>query len=469
MKRILSTSLIMGLAMNASASTVAIVDSGNDFEHQSLRNYVWSNSLEIANNDRDEDRNGYPDDINGWNFAESNNILIDYSYSDSLNEDTKRFFEIQLRAFLGTLTEADKVWYKEKISDQNFIKKLQIFGNWMHGTHVTGIALKGNENARAAGIKLIPTEVKLPGGKNSIVIQTKNQRGEQFIFDSGDDALTGNVKDTILMAALSALAKQSSKMFSEIGAYVHGTTKAQVLNGSFGTPYAAIEGIIAMIFEKIYKKTATTEELEKFTKYYFSIQLEEMKKFTSSAPNTLFVFAAGNDGSNNDLYPTSPANVQAENKVTVAATLYNKTLASFSNYGVANVDVAAPGVGIMSTIPMNQEMAVSGTSQAAPYVSNVLLSILDENKALSVMDAKKILLKTVDVKDWLKDKVRTSGIVNKERAIEAAILSRSMSVNEAISRAKQNVLDMVEENAPLTFNENIEFQKVLPLFNPIQF
>jgi hypothetical protein len=85
------------------------------------------------------------------------------------------------------------------------------------------------------------------------------------------------------------------------------------------------------------------------------------------------------------------------------------------------------------------------------------------------MDAKKILLKTVDIKDWLKEKVKTSGIVNKERAIQAAVLSRSMSVNEAISKAKLSVLDMDEENFSPVSNENIEFQKVLPLFNPIQF
>ena len=68
-------------------------------------------------------------------------------------------------------------------------------------------------------------------------------------------------------------------------------------------------------------------------------------------PNTLFVVAAGNDGQNNDTTPTYPCNNTWTNVICVAATDSTDTLGSFSNYGAASVDLAAPGVDIDSTRP----------------------------------------------------------------------------------------------------------------------
>ena len=74
-----------------------------------------------------------------------------------------------------------------------------------------------------------------------------------------------------------------------------------------------------------------------------------------ASPSTLFAVAAGNDGVNNDTAPHRPCNPatlpDAANKICVAATDSTDALASFSNFGVANVDLAAPGVRTMSTLP----------------------------------------------------------------------------------------------------------------------
>ena len=116
------------LAVNvASAASIAIVDSGNDFEHKDLKAKAWINPTEIASNDRDEDRNGYPDDINGWNFAESNNVLIDYSYAWSDTPDVRKFFDIQLKSFLGTLTQEDKEWANAKLKEDEKRRELDAF------------------------------------------------------------------------------------------------------------------------------------------------------------------------------------------------------------------------------------------------------------------------------------------------------------------------------------------------------
>ena len=68
----------------------------------------------------------------------------------------------------------------------------------------------------------------------------------------------------------------------------------------------------------------------------------------SAYPNTTFVVAAGNDGTNNDSSPRYPCNVTTANLICVAATNQTDALASFSNYGSGAVDLAAPGTSIRS-------------------------------------------------------------------------------------------------------------------------
>lgn len=431
----------LGLAMtigSANAANIAIVDSGNDFKHKDLEAKAWVNPIEIPGNDRDEDKNGYPDDINGWNFAESNNQLIDYSYEWSDTADVRRFFDVQLKSFLGTLTKEDRDWANAKLKEEKFIKDITVFGNWMHGTHVTGIAAKFSQDAKMIGGKLIPTEVKLPGQKsNNVTIATGDKKEEISLADKG------GVKDFLVKQALGALAKQQSAVYGEIGGYLN-NVKADVMNGSFGTGYDQIGGVIAQLYQSIFKKAPTEAELKTYTDYFFEVAVKESKIFLTSAPKTLFIFAAGNDGSDNDLKPTTPTNVVGENKISVAATLGDQALASFSNYGVKNVEVAAPGVGILSTSPMNKYIHVSGTSQAAPYVAGIAGAVKDANPSLDFRGIKKIILETVDVKSWLKGKVSTSGLVNADRAVRAAVLSRSMDLTKAIAQSKLDVLPKSE-------------------------
>lgn len=448
--QIMAFGLLLSLS-TANAANIAIVDSGNDFEHKDLKAKAWINPIEIAGNDRDEDKNGYPDDINGWNFAESNNMLIDYSYDWSDTPDVRRFFDIQLKSFLGTLTKEDRDWANAKLKEEKFIKDITIYGNYMHGTHVTGIAAKFSAENKLIGAKLIPTEVKLPGQKSNKLVMTTGTESVSLDLNQTDKA--SGVKDFLIKQALGLLAKQQSTVYGEIGGYLKGA-KADVMNGSFGTGYSQIQAVIGQLIESILKKPATPEELKTYTDHFFSVAVKESEAFTKASPNTLFVFAAGNDGSNNDIYPTTPTNVVAENKISVAASLGDQALANFSNYGVKNVEVAAPGVGIISTSPKDRYIPVSGTSQAAPYVAGIAGAVKEINPKLDVKGMKRIILETVDVKEWLKGKVTTSGLVNAERAKRAAELSRTMDLTKAIAQSKLDVL-------PKTSNEksmDVKFQ-----------
>ena len=149
---------LLALSMGAQAATIAVIDSGLDTKHAQLKSNIWVNSAEI-NDGRDNDGNGYQDDFNGWNFAEQNNILVDYKYENTYTPEAFKFFEIQGRQLLGTATEADRAWLEQARQNQEIIANLQKFGNFVHGTHVAGIAVEGTQN-QALGIKLIPTEVK---------------------------------------------------------------------------------------------------------------------------------------------------------------------------------------------------------------------------------------------------------------------------------------------------------------------
>ena len=91
----------------------------------------------------------------------------------------------------------------------------------------------------------------------------------------------------------------------------------------------------------------------------------------SNDAGILFVAAAGNSGTNNDAVAQYPANYDSPNVISVAATTQNGQLASFSCYGATTVDIAAPGVSILSTTPNNTYSTYSGTSMATPHVSAV--------------------------------------------------------------------------------------------------
>lgn len=424
MKHLITATALLTSTLSYGA-TVAVIDSGTDMQHKVIAPQAWINPVEIPGNDRDEDRNGYQDDIYGWNFAEGNNQVIDYSYLGLLTEDVKKFFAIQTKFFYGTASSEEITWMREQVKDEAFIKRLSAYGNFMHGTHVAGIAAKNNDS-KILAIKLIPTEVKLPG-------------------QSLTEGKANSLKLKILKGLLTTLAKQQVKLMEEIGAYVN-FHKAEIANGSFGTGFNQAKMIVETV-GKVIVKDITPEQVEEMAHHFMNTLLLEGQKFVSAAPRTLFVFAAGNDAMNNDKYPTFPTNIAAPNVISVAATLEDLTIAPFSNYGTKEVDVAAPGVGITSAAPGNNYIEVSGTSQAAPYVANIAAKVVDANPNLNPAQVREILIKTVDKRDFLKGKVTAEGIVNSERAIRAAELSLDHSLEMSVEISHLEIIDSGDNKA----------------------
>lgn len=450
MKNLLGMILLIG-AVNAQAATIAVIDSGVDVQHVDLLENIWINPSEIADNGRDEDGNGYQDDVYGWNFAEKNNLVIDRKYLGTFSEDPHTFFEIQARTFLGTATEADKKWVNLKRKDKEFIKEMGKFGNFVHGTHVAGITVK-DSNHKILSIKLLPTEIK-PFGKKALDISEKFRDEKE------------GVRMKILKGLLGTLATEQMKMLEEIAFYVS-EHKADIANGSFGTGFEQAKMITDKLFKLAFFRDPKKEESDSLASHFMNTLLEQGKLMVKSAPNTLFVFAAGNSNSNNDKFPTSPTNVRAENVISVAATYKYEYLAPFSNFGLTTVDIAAPGMIINSQIPGGEYLKVSGTSQAAPLIANIAAGIKEANPALTPAEIKSILMGTVDEKGFLSEKVISKGIANPNRAIHAAKLSLNMDVSVAISESRVRIQDVkIEKSKSLNFPNSIVPIPLPSMFN----
>ena len=256
---------------------VAVVDTGVDYLHEDLRINMWVNPNEIPSNAKDDDKNGYIDDINGIN------------------------------AFVGLNKSGN--------------------GNPMdfdgHGTHVAGtVAAVGDNSIGVVGVcwNLIKKGTP-PARKNSGGIMALKAL-ETF---GGTDASVA--------VCINYAVKQGAK----------------IINLSLGGPV----------------DTNTLRD---------AVRAAQTK-------GTILVAAAGNDGLNIDLQANFkyPACYEFDNIVTVGATDQNDAPAIFSNFGLVNVDIFAPGVSILSTWPKSLAISndypyelLDGTSMATPHVSGAL-------------------------------------------------------------------------------------------------
>jgi thermitase len=131
----------------------------------------------------------------------------------------------------------------------------------------------------------------------------------------------------------------------------------------------------------------------------------------------LFVAAAGNNSTNNDNRAHYPSNYDLPNVLSVAALDRNDELASFSNFGVKTVHIAAPGKAIVSTWLNDAYREASGTSMATPYVAGVAALILASEPSLTVEQLRERVLKSVDKVDTLSGRVETGGRINAAKAL----------------------------------------------------
>ena len=431
---------------------VAIADSGTDIEHEDLKDVVWTNPKEIAGNNIDDDKNGYADDIHGWNFLGSKDGTIVNADQLEITRIVKRGMENFGDKKASEISEKDKETYQqylklketfearaaEKKTEIENLKKTaerinQIESNFKDVKKLAGTnnltvdvlkTLKPSDDLMAAKIADVTgllqrgmTEKGLLDYKKQLADYLKTQDGaKSYDLDfNARQSLPDNLYD-INDKFYGNNNVIGSKDLESHGTHVSGIVAATRNNGK------GVNGVATNVKIMPVRVVPDGDEHDKDVALGIRYAVDNGAKVINTSfgkaysPNkewvydaikyaakndVLIVNAAGNDGKNIDVDKTYPndskdlLNEITDNVLTVGAMSlhYDEKLpASFSNYGKINVDVFAPGVEVYSTMPKDEYAPNSGTSMAAPSVSGVAALVRSYYPQLSASQVKHILM-----------------------------------------------------------------------------
>lgn len=410
---------------------VAVLDSGMDLEHEDLKGVLWTNSDEIPNNGKDDDGNGYVDDIHGYNFL-----------GDSYNEQLE--YVRMLRLNIGDASERAEA---RLLLDKEYPEAVQ---NKQQYEQIFQVVKGADELVRSELGKETYTKDEL------LSIEPKTTQMEQSVavltqmFTYGDsipevlDELEEGIKYFTEQANYNLNKDFNGR--APVGddpyditdvPYGNGNPKNQVDSESHGTHVAGIiaarrnngigmNGVANNVEIMSIRAVPNGDEYDKdialgiryavdngasiincsFGKS-FSPKAEwvyEAIKYAASK-DVLIVHAAGNDGEDledpkNRNYPNDDMEGDSEfvdNMITVGAlssSYGSEMVASFSNYGNQRVDVFAPGAEIYSSMPNSEYEFQGGTSMAAPAVAGVAALIRSFHPNLSASQVKNIIMQS---------------------------------------------------------------------------
>lgn len=459
---------------------VAVIDDGIDYKHEDLKDIIWVNKDEIPNNGKDDDNNGYIDDVHGWNFIGGKNGNV----GDDTYEVTRLFRKYSAKyedVDTDTLTKEEKKEYKlyQEEVKIDFLEKFYEAANSY--LRIKEIIDAMDKIEKSLDGKVTQENLKAYEPENKIEeLAVKNMIAFMGFGMTMED-LRGQFE-----GAVSHYKEQTEVAFNTnfynrdiVGdnyndptERYYGNNDYKGPNGDHGSHVAGIigavrnnslgiNGVADNVEIMIIRVVPNGDERDKdvangiryavdngasvvnmsFGKNYspYKEVVDEAVKYAAEK-DVLLVHAAGNSAENIDEvihYPTDNylKKGRAKNWIEVGASdwqLNSKLTASFSNYGAKNVDLFAPGVDINSTIPDSKYAAFSGTSMASPVTAGVAALIRSYFPDLTAEQVKDILMKTVtkidiDVrKPGTKDEVKlkkisiTGGVVNALRAAELA-------------------------------------------------
>jgi len=234
------------------------------------------------------------------------------------------------------------------------VEEIGLAGNWMHGTHVAGITVKGNPYARIVVGRIEFDWHLLPEPCPTKELTEQDARNSQSYVD----------------------------FFKR--------NHVRVVNMSWG---GSVKGVEEQL--ELCNIGRTPAERKALAREYFDIQKHGLEKAFASAPEILFVTAAGNSNEDATFTEDIPAGIRLPNLITVGAVDKAGDEASFTSYG-PTVVVDANGYQVESTIPGGDKLAESGTSMASPQVANLAAKILAIDPKLKPTEVIKLIRETAD-------------------------------------------------------------------------
>lgn len=442
MKKLLVAGLLMALLsgpmMAGDNVVVLIIDSGVDYNHQQLQPYMIADPAELNGQPGiDNNNSGYADDVYGWNFVDNSPVQVDLNQTPPDYDDVLRFLELLGKFQVGgqqALTSSEFEFLRDKVSDEPFIRWTNFVGTWAHGTHVGGTAALNSNSVGLKGITHVPSGQGPQYEYESAMEQVRSMiRFDRFRRSDARDPMDMLIDyfDSIAFALIEDI-KPQARYIARLN--------PRVINCSFGSENAHLFNMMKnLLVQDLGVSNPSDEQVQALVNLFVTRAfLPRDLKFFSHVPDALIVIASGNAGDNLDNIVASPNNVPIENKLVVGATYKDLILAPFSCHGATAVDVAVPGVNILSTFPNNRMGYMTGTSMAAPLASQYAAEVFAANPSLTAVEVRRILMDTVDRKSWLEGKVKSGGVLNPVKAVQAArFTARGMSLNEAIEQANE--------------------------------
>jgi len=269
----------------------------------------------------------------------------------NLSEDLEAISDLQV----GDETPVAEAFKKRlatmsKEDVNKLFERFSFFGNMAHGTHVAGIAIKGNPAAQL------------------VVFRFNDGLSRELHFPPSTD-----------------WAHRMAANFKRIGEFC-AQHKVRVVNLSWGDDPREFEDWLART-----KGNQTAEERKKEAADLFSIWKQAIIDAMTAAPNTLFVTAAGNQDSDSGFLQDVPSSLELPNLITVGATNQAGDATSFTSYG-KTVVVYANGYHVESFIPGGKKVRFSGTSMAAPQVTNLAAKLFAMDPSLTADQAKELII-----------------------------------------------------------------------------
>lgn len=461
---------------------VAVIDSGLDIDHEDLQGSLWINEDEIAGNGIDDDKNGYVDDVYGWNFLGSLEkdtyelTRVYKSYKDRFENISESEVPESQQEDYDYYLKLKKELEKQKSSTQEdfdswkpilemYDRSYRLLTAYIDSDTLTLQSLKSIESPdEKISLSVNFMEYLYSQEQFDIVAVREYVDGLEFLLEYGYDpeydqrSIVGDNYEDVYEKVYGSNYLNLTANHGTVVAGIIGANRMNDLGGKGISDNVRIMGIravpdgderdkdianaiiyavdngaqiINMSFGKSY--SPNKEAVDKAVKY-------------AEEKGVLLVHASGNSHKNIDVkdnFPTrkyEDSNKEAENWLEIGASSWGEAenfVATFSNYGKESVDVFAPGVSIYSTTPGSLYDSQDGTSFAAPIVSGIAALIMSYYPNLTAIEVKEIILdssinfnklkvnkpadygaETEEVK--FSDLSRTGGIVNAYEAVKMA-------------------------------------------------